>query len=101
MIFLSFFNLPWKLLLEQAGLRKTQLLETIVYFSGCGDFTSTSGVIKSANYPSNYPNNVECTYTIFFPAGKLIALVFDDFSVSNGCERTRLHKNMLWILFKP
>lgn len=56
-----------------------------------------SGVIKSYNYPFDYRNNLECTYTIFLnerpPTSKrTICFEFHRFEVekSNECARDRL-----------
>jgi len=48
---------------------------------GCGgNFTGSSGVITSPNYPSNYPNDTECVYVITVTEGRHIRLNFTFFS---------------------
>ena len=51
-----------------AGRPTTQLPPT---FSGCGQtsYTGHSGTITSPNYPSTYPDNVNCVYSITAPTG--------------------------------
>ena len=51
---------------------------------GCGgNFTGSSGVITSPNYPSNYPPDVNCTYRIFVTEGRHIRLNFTSFNTES------------------
>ena len=42
-----------------------------------------SGSVRSPNYPSNYPNNVVCTWTIKVARGYRISCSFTAFSTGN------------------
>lgn len=43
----------------------------------CGEtFTGLSGTFTSPDYPSNYPNDVLCTWHIIVPMGSLVQLKF-------------------------
>nr|XP_002737503.1 PREDICTED: cubilin-like [Saccoglossus kowalevskii] len=42
----------------------------------CGAYNRDSGVIKSPNYPSNYPSNQDCYYYISVTSGMFVQLVF-------------------------
>ncbi|XP_030644095.1 ovochymase-2 [Chanos chanos] len=49
---------------------------------GCGGaFHGETGVIKSQNWPMNYPANGECLWKILVPVGKTVTLTFTDFDV--------------------
>ncbi|XP_037693302.1 cubilin [Choloepus didactylus] len=45
------------------------------------DFTEESGTLTSPSFPSQYPNNQECTYSITVGPGKQIALNFTSFAL--------------------
>jgi len=50
------------------------------YTSGCGGvYTDLKGFIVSPNYPSNYPNNRVCNYTIRGAGGDVVRVNFTDF----------------------
>ena len=48
----------------------TKLQSFCIIITACGNlnFTGSSGVIQSPNYPQHYPNNIYCRYQIFAPA---------------------------------
>lgn len=41
--------------------------------------TANHGTIKSPNYPSKYPRNADCSWTVVAPLGYKITLRFDEF----------------------
>ena len=41
--------------------------------------TDESGVITSPNFPNNYGPNLNCSWLMFGPAGKVIQLTFNSF----------------------
>ena len=43
----------------------------------------TEGVVTSPNYPDNYPNNLERTYTIQVGEGLIISLQFTAFDIQS------------------
>ena len=43
----------------------------------------STGIIKSPNYPSNYPASDTQTYNLAYDMGKLIHIIFEDFKVEN------------------
>ncbi|XP_066573752.1 neuropilin-1a isoform X2 [Amia ocellicauda] len=45
------------------------------------NFTATSGIIKSPQFPDKYPNNLECTYMIFAPKMAEIIIEFENFEL--------------------
>ncbi|XP_044530735.1 CUB domain-containing protein 2 [Gracilinanus agilis] len=49
-----------------------------------GVLTGLSGVITSPEYPSSYPNNVECHWVIRASGSSTIKLVFADFQVESN-----------------
>ncbi|CAK8680068.1 unnamed protein product [Clavelina lepadiformis] len=51
------------------------------------NITEQNGTISSPNYPSNYANNLNCTWIIQAPANKLIEIRFLDFQLE-GCSYT-------------
>lgn len=54
-------------------------IETAV---GCGGhFTSQQGELQSPNWPSNYPNQAVCTWTISIPTARSIYVVFTHFQL--------------------
>jgi len=46
--------------------------------------TDYSGKITSPGYPSHYPNDVQCTWTISVPDGFIVKLTFKFFYMENG-----------------
>ncbi|XP_048086105.1 CUB and sushi domain-containing protein 1 [Alosa alosa] len=54
---------------------------------GCGGtLRGQSGVINSPNYPQEYSNNADCTWTILAEPGDTIALVFSDFQLEDDYD---------------
>eukprot|EP00795_Rhopilema_esculentum_P014104 gene14104-5092_t len=52
---------------------------------GCGrTFTAASGTVTSPGFPSTYPNNRDCSYTIQIPENKRIQLDFNVLSVASS-----------------
>ena len=39
-----------------------------------GSFTTPNGIVTSPSHPGNYPDNVDCIYTISQPTGTIIML---------------------------
>lgn len=54
---------------------------------GCGGtLRGQSGVITTPNYPGEYNNNADCTWTILAEPGDTIALVFSDFQLEDDYD---------------
>ncbi|KAB5530866.1 hypothetical protein PHYPO_G00134270 [Pangasianodon hypophthalmus] len=54
---------------------------------GCGGtLRGQSGVITSPNYPQEYNNNADCTWTVLAEPGDTIALVFNDFQLEEDYD---------------
>ncbi|XP_070564553.1 cubilin-like [Ptychodera flava] len=51
------------------------------------NLTALSGVILSANYPSDYPHNLDCVWLIHLPEGRHIHLRFIDFYVEKNYDK--------------
>uniref|UniRef100_W5KDN7 Zgc:154142 n=1 Tax=Astyanax mexicanus TaxID=7994 RepID=W5KDN7_ASTMX len=59
--------------------------EDIAEVQGCGGFSrEETGVIKSENWPMNYPPNRECLWRVQVPQGKTITLTFTQFDVEEA-----------------
>ena len=50
---------------------------------------SYGGTLRSPSYPSDYPNNMMCTWKITAPSGSRLRLTFNDFSLESGSCSTR------------
>ncbi|KAI4880188.1 hypothetical protein NFI96_002476, partial [Prochilodus magdalenae] len=54
---------------------------------GCGGtLRGQSGIITSPNYPQEYNNNADCTWTVLAEPGDTIALVFTDFQLEEDYD---------------
>lgn len=54
---------------------------------GCGGtLRGQSGVITTPNYPTEYNNNADCTWTVLAEPGDTIALVFSDFHLEDDYD---------------
>lgn len=63
------------------------------YISECSDtFATLSGIISSPNFPQNYSDNLDCTYTILQAPNSTIQLDFLHFEIEtvNGCHYDKL-----------
>ncbi|CAM4474958.1 unnamed protein product [Leuciscus chuanchicus] len=59
--------------------------EDLSDIQGCGGFSQEeTGIIKSQNWPMNYPANSMCLWTIRHPKGNTIKLTFTDFDVEEA-----------------
>lgn len=47
----------------------------------CGSVVNNT--LASPGYPSHYPNNMDCTYSIPIPRGMAMEIYFHDFEVEN------------------
>ena len=55
--------------------------------TSCGTFKhGPSGEIKSPNFPSNYDNDLYCTWKITVPTGKKVRIEFSDFMTEAGAD---------------
>ncbi|XP_029427966.1 CUB and sushi domain-containing protein 2 isoform X2 [Rhinatrema bivittatum] len=64
-----------------------------------GTLRGQSGIISSPHFPSEYGNNVDCTWTVLAELGDTIALVFTDFQLEDGydyLEVTGTDGSSLW-----
>ncbi|TNN88030.1 CUB and sushi domain-containing protein 2 [Liparis tanakae] len=62
-------------------------LATSAADDGCGGtLRGQSGVITTPNYPAEYNNNADCTWTVLAEPGDTIALVFSDFQLENDYD---------------
>ncbi|CAH1790299.1 unnamed protein product, partial [Owenia fusiformis] len=64
----------------------TSALATTTIDGSCGVFTTQTGTLTSPNYPSNYPFNMICIWTIHVTGGS-VRIQFIDFDVQfkTGC----------------
>lgn len=46
-----------------------------------GTMRGSSGIISSPNFPNEYHNNADCTWTIVAEPGDTISLIFTDFQM--------------------
>lgn len=54
---------------------------------GCGGtLRGQSGAITTPNYPAEYNNNADCTWTVLAEPGDTIALVFSDFQLEDDYD---------------
>lgn len=69
-------------------------------FAACPQtLTNLTGSFSTPNYPSNYDNDIDCSWTIKVPEGYVITLRFTDFKVENTilcafscvCDYIELH----------
>ena len=51
--------------------------------------SSSGGTLKSPSYPSNYPNNMMCTWRITAPSGSRLQLTFNYFRLESSPCSTR------------
>ena len=69
-------------------------LKLLFYVVGCGEIlTSATGSFHSPGYPSLYPANSRCSWTIRAPSYHKITLNFADFHLQGGssCRHDALH----------
>ena len=51
--------------------------------------SSSGGTLRSPSYPSNYPNNMMCTWKITAPSGSRLRLTFNYFGLESGTCSTK------------
>ena len=55
------------------------------FIVACGDaLNGTSGFLTSENFPGDFVQNKDCTWTITVPAGRIIKLTFHSFTLEPG-----------------
>ncbi|XP_006507369.2 deleted in malignant brain tumors 1 protein isoform X8 [Mus musculus] len=55
-------------------------------YSCGGLLTQPSGQFSSPHYPSNYPNNVRCSWEILVPSMNRVTVAFTDVQLEGGCS---------------
>ncbi len=54
--------------------------ETYLFFlKGCGSVVNNT--LKSPGYPNNYPDEMDCSYTVPIPNGRAMEINFHDFNL--------------------
>ena len=65
------------------------IISWYIYFTpvaapGCGgEYTTSSGILISPNYPNSYPHNAQCIWTITVPGNAVITLTFTDLNIES------------------
>lgn len=58
-----------------------------IYFSECSKiFTGEGGQILTPNYPSEYPNNLGCSWVIKVSPESRVKLYFEDFQLEKAAQ---------------
>lgn len=74
------------------------VMRLFVFFTACGGYielgdSDPPGFITSPNYPSNYPQNIDCIWVISVPNGEAVQLDFDeDFYIEPNTKYGRTKK---------
>ena len=66
--------------------------------AACGGSFSDEGFIQSPNYPSYYPNDLDCDYVITVEGGATVTLTFESLDVEtngNACY-DYVQVNLIW-----
>ena len=50
------------------------------------DASNQNQSLSSPNFPENYPNNTNCTWTITAPPGQFVFINFEIFSTEECCD---------------
>ncbi|XP_067020155.1 dorsal-ventral patterning protein tolloid-like isoform X2 [Acropora muricata] len=56
--------------------------------------SAQNNILRSPEYPSNYPNNINCVFQVFIPKNEELVVSFNDFSLENhthcACDYLRI-----------
>jgi len=63
--------------------------------SGCGTYSGCSGVIRSENYPRNYPNDASCRYIIQGKPDSIINVEATSFNTEECCDTLTVYEGMV------
>uniref|UniRef100_A0A8C7D526 CUB and Sushi multiple domains 3 n=1 Tax=Oncorhynchus kisutch TaxID=8019 RepID=A0A8C7D526_ONCKI len=64
----------------------------------CGDtLRGSSGIISSPNFPSEYYNSADCTWTILADPGDTISIIFTDFQTEEKYDYLEVEGSSLWL----
>lgn len=55
------------------------------------------GIIESPNFPQNYPNNMNCEWTVVAPMGNKIRVQFSHFSLEGGSSSSECNFDYMQI----
>ncbi|OWF36013.1 Tolloid-like protein 2 [Mizuhopecten yessoensis] len=60
----------------------------MTFYTECGQthFTSSTGTIQSPNYPSDYPPDTACIWTIAVETGGFVHLTFTNYYTQGCCD---------------
>ena len=75
-----------------------------MFFSltGCGSFDSANKTLASPGYPSYYPNNMDCVYSVPIPPGMAARIDFITFDVEShqSCRLERDNNQTVYVKVK-
>ena len=105
--FLFVFNtLKWEVIVRflidigeivEHHLKYSFIISIYVFSDTCGGYyASLTGAFSSPNYPGDYPNNVDCRYTIIVPVDHYITLSFQTFNTESGFDYVKV-RNIRYI----
>lgn len=101
--------LNWIITVFEATHKDLHELHAYLYFSVAprcgGQLTGSSGNLKSPGYPGNYPNDIECKWTITLPRRFYLVLAFRTFDTERwwvewNFRLRYLDYYMLWVWYR-
>ncbi|XP_067046523.1 tolloid-like protein 1 isoform X2 [Acropora muricata] len=84
-----YFSASFKAILKVSSTSQCSINSPFLYNNNLHLSSSSGGTLKSPSYPSNYPNNMMCTWRITAPSGSRIILTFNYFTLESSSCSTR------------
>ncbi|XP_044176025.1 tolloid-like protein 1 [Acropora millepora] len=84
-----YFIASFKAILKVSSTSQCSINSPFLHNNNLQLSSSSGGTLRSPSYPSNYPNNMMCTWKITAPSGSRLMLTFNYFRLENGTCSTR------------
>ena len=78
--------------MESLMSHNSHILENVIATSSCiGTSNNSTNRIMSPGYPSNYPNNVSCSWGIVAKKGRRLSLRFESFQTESTYDKLAIY----------
>ncbi|XP_067046524.1 tolloid-like protein 2 [Acropora muricata] len=84
-----YFIATFKAILKVSSTSQCSINSPFLYNNNLELSSSSGGTLRSPSYPSNYPNNMICTWRITAPSGSRLRLTFNYFTLESGTCSTK------------
>ena len=73
----------------------SEILENVIVTSSCvGSTDNLTNLIKTPDHPSNYPNNISCSWGVVAEKGRRLSLSFKSFQTESTYDKLSIYDGL-------